>query len=308
MAGFWDSCISRFEQELPVQQFNTWIKALRLEDGEESDQGLKLVAPNRFVLQWVRERYLRRLEDMAKQFFAEPVQISINLPEPAELERLDATLLTAKRNNDATESSIGSVTALSPAYTEAAYEKTRLNSTFTFDTLVTGRANDLARAAAYQVALNPGTSYNPLFVYGGVGLGKTHLIHALGNEVYRHNPDKVIRYVHAEDYYADVVRAYQQKSFDVFKRYYRSLDLLLIDDIQFFNNKNRTQEEFFYQLPFHLMDRFWYGFENGYSPSEVAAVMGETPERVEALFRNFERKRNTTEYLRMPPIRDYYQG
>ena len=128
----------------------------------------------------------------------------------------------------------------------SAYDKTRLNPDFTFDTLVTGRANDLARAAAIQVATNPGISYNPLFVYGGVGLGKTHLIHALGNAVYRHNPDMVIRYVHAEDYYADVVRAYQQKSFDVFKRYYRSLDLLLIDDIQFFNNKNRTQEEFFH--------------------------------------------------------------
>jgi len=130
--------------------------------------------------------------------------------------------------------------------TDNAYEKSRLNKGFTFDNLVTGRANDLARAAAQQVALNPGTSYNPLFIYGGVGLGKTHLIHALGNEVWRHNPDLVIRYVHAEDYFADVVRAYQQKSFDVFKRYYRSLDLLLIDDIQFFNNKNRTQEEFFY--------------------------------------------------------------
>lgn len=246
MNAFWSSCLQQLEQELPPQQFNTWIKALRLEDGEESNQGLKLVAPNRFVLQWVRERYLRRLEDMAKQFFAEPVQISINLPEPAELERLDTAPLTAKRDNDATENTVATVTSFSPSYTEAAYEKTRLNSTFTFDTLVTGRANDLARAAAYQVALNPGTSYNPLFVYGGVGLGKTHLIHALGNEVCRHNPEKVIRYVHAEDYYADVVRAYQQKSFDVFKRYYRSLDLLLIDDIQFFNNKNRTQEEFFY--------------------------------------------------------------
>lgn len=246
MNAFWSSCLQQLEQELPPQQFNTWIKALRLEDGEESNQGLKLVAPNRFVLQWVRERYLRRLEDMAKQFFAEPVQISINLPEPAELERLDTAPLTAKRDNDATENTVATVTSFSPSYTEATYEKTRLNSTFTFDTLVTGRANDLARAAAYQVALNPGTSYNPLFVYGGVGLGKTHLIHALGNEVCRHNPEKVIRYVHAEDYYADVVRAYQQKSFDVFKRYYRSLDLLLIDDIQFFNNKNRTQEEFFY--------------------------------------------------------------
>jgi len=126
------------------------------------------------------------------------------------------------------------------------YDKTRLNAAFTFDTLVTGRANDLARAAACQVAQNPGISYNPLFIYGGVGLGKTHLIHALGNAVHERSPQLTIRYVHAEDYYADVVRAYQQKAFDVFKRYYRSLDLLLIDDIQFFNNKNRTQEEFFY--------------------------------------------------------------
>jgi chromosomal replication initiator protein len=174
------------------------------------------------------------------------VQISINLPDPSELERLDANRPAISSRSEASGGAVVPVIAFSPAGTDAAYEKTRLNPTFAFDTLVTGRANDLARAAAYQVALNPGTSYNPLFVYGGVGLGKTHLIHALGNEVYRQNPDRVIRYVHAEDYYADVVRAYQQKSFDVFKRYYRSLDLLLIDDIQFFNNKNRTQEEFFY--------------------------------------------------------------
>jgi chromosomal replication initiator protein len=189
---------------------------------------------------------LRRLEDMAKQFFAEPVQISINLPE-APKERLNAMHSQAQftRNciiTPAPEQHFSPCQARCDAPTR----KPASIPTFTFDTLVTGRANDLARAAAYQVALNPGTSYNPLFVYGGVGLGKTHLIHALGNEVYRQNPDKVIRYVHAEDYYADVVRAYQQKSFDVFKRYYRSLDLLLIDDIQFFNNKNRTQEEFFY--------------------------------------------------------------
>lgn len=247
MNAFWSSCLRQLEQELPPQQFNTWIKALRLEDGDESAQSLKLVAPNRFVLQWVRERYLRRLEDLAKQFFSEPVQITINLPEAAELERADASPVAVFAKNENNGGQVApSVAAFAPAGSDAAYEKTRLNTTFTFDTLVTGRANDLARAAAYQVALNPGISYNPLFVYGGVGLGKTHLIHALGNEVYRQNPEKVIRYVHAEDYYADVVRAYQQKSFDVFKRYYRSLDLLLIDDIQFFNNKNRTQEEFFY--------------------------------------------------------------
>ncbi len=129
---------------------------------------------------------------------------------------------------------------------ETPYDKTRLNREFTFDTLVTGRANNLARAAAEQVAQNPGVSYNPLFVYGGVGLGKTHLIHALGNEVLRQNPRAIVRYVHANDYYADMVRAFQQNAHEAFTRYYRSLDLLLIDDIQFFNNKNRTQEEFFH--------------------------------------------------------------
>lgn len=246
MNAFWSSCLQQLEQELPPQQFNTWIKALRLEDGNESEPGLKLVAPNRFVLQWVRERYLRRFEDLAKQFFTEPINISINLPESNETERLDVPPPVSSFRNDAPVLPVLPALVHSPSGPDAVYEKTRLNPSFTFDTLVTGRANDLARAAAYQVALNPGISYNPLFVYGGVGLGKTHLIHALGNEVYKQNPDKVIRYVHAEDYYADVVRAYQQKSFDVFKRYYRSLDLLLIDDIQFFNNKNRTQEEFFY--------------------------------------------------------------
>ncbi len=245
MNAFWSSCLRQLEQELPPQQFNTWIKALRIEDGEQSGNGLKLVAPNRFVLQWVRERYLRRLEDMARQFSAEPIQISINLQEIQDVDHQNTPRL-AVLPKVSTADRVSPVAAQMPDCPDAHYEKTRLNQSFTFDTLVTGRANDLARAAAYQVALNPGISYNPLFIYGGVGLGKTHLIHALGNEIYRLNPNKVIRYVHAEDYYADVVRAYQQKSFDIFKRYYRSLDLLLIDDIQFFNNKNRTQEEFFY--------------------------------------------------------------
>ena len=126
------------------------------------------------------------------------------------------------------------------------YEKSRLFSSFTFDNLVVGKANDLARAAAVQVAHNPGGAYNPLFIYGGAGLGKTHLIHAIGNTIMAENPEKVVRYVHAEDYYSDVVRAYQQKSFDTFKRMYRSLDVLLLDDVQFFNGKNRSQEEFFF--------------------------------------------------------------
>jgi chromosomal replication initiator protein len=136
--------------------------------------------------------------------------------------------------------------AARPVETPSILERARLNPAFSFDSFVTGKANQLARAAALQVAENPGVSYNPLFVYGGVGLGKTHLVQAIGNALADQRPQARIRYIHAEQYVTDVVRAYQQKSFDEFKRYYHSLDLLLIDDIQFFSNKGRTQEEFFY--------------------------------------------------------------
>jgi len=240
MSEFWSTCLSRFEKELPAQQYNTWIKTLRLENDADTPCRLRLIAPNRFVLQWVRERYLDQIESLSRQFFPEPVTISLGLKERA----IELPLRSADAAQIVSSTPVSLKTA--PRLPDNAYEKARLNPDFTFDTLVTGRANDLARAAAQQVAQNPGTSYNPLFVYGGVGLGKTHLIHALGNEVWRNNPNLVIRYVHAEDYVSDVVRAYQQKSFDVFKRYYRSLDVLLVDDIQFFINKARTQEEFFY--------------------------------------------------------------
>jgi chromosomal replication initiator protein len=255
MSDFWSDCLTQFERDLPAQQFNAWIKSLRLEDEEGNEDGsphnIRLVAPNRFVLKWVRERYLTRIEAISRIYYAEPVTISLDVDERAVADATDALGIP-----DADAPSIPTPVTRSAAkpvddstlhhLTDAVYEKTRLNPTFTFDTLVTGRANDLARAAAQQVAMNPGTSYNPLFVYGGVGLGKTHLIHAIGNAVFQVNPKMVVRYIHAEDYVSDVVRAYQQKAFDVFKRNYRSLDLLLVDDIQFFNKKDRTQEEFFY--------------------------------------------------------------
>jgi chromosomal replication initiator protein len=262
MTDFWTTCLSRFQEELPAQQFNTWIKNLRCEHGPGDDPAPHVVVPNRFILQWVRERYLQKFQEFAKEYYGKQVTLTLGLLETPQINKSEdsrgsdtikntpATTVSATSNHTAAVPITSGATAFQRATTAnlppSAYEKTRLNPDFTFDTLVTGRANDLARAAAFQVAMNPGISYNPLFVYGGVGLGKTHLIHALGNAVYRDNPDMVIRYVHAEDYYADVVRAFQQKSFDVFKRYYRSLDLLLIDDIQFFNNKNRTQEEFFH--------------------------------------------------------------
>src|SRR4051812_18324338 len=233
MQGFWLSCLSRFEKELPAQQFNTWIRPLKLDADAVPSGELRLLAPNRFVLQWVKERFLPRIEAMGAEFFSSPIRVSLTLdaapaPEPAKAAAAPAPLRTGR------------------AARPANVERSSLIPEFDFENFVTGKANQLARAAALQVAEHPGTSYNPLFVYGGVGLGKTHLIHAVGNMVLAQQPNARVRYLHAAQYISDVVRAYQQKSFDEFKRYYHSLDLLLIDDIQFFTGKDRTQEEFFY--------------------------------------------------------------
>ncbi|MBK9447201.1 MAG: chromosomal replication initiator protein DnaA [Betaproteobacteria bacterium] len=245
MSSFWNSCLSQFEQELPLQQFNTWIRPLRLEGEDNFAAGLRLIAPNGFIMKWVKERYLTRIEELGQVYFDAPVSIALTL---GERKTTAAPARVETRAQTTTPKAADVLAAALPATKSSSnsYEKTRLISSFTFDNLVVGKANDLARAAAMQVAQNPGGAYNPLFIYGGAGLGKTHLIHAIGNTIIDQHPQKVVRYVHAEDYYSDVVRAYQQKSFDVFKRYYRSLDVLLVDDVQFFNGKNRTQEEFFY--------------------------------------------------------------
>jgi chromosomal replication initiator protein len=227
MQNLWDACLRRLEQELPAQQFNTWIRPLAPETAP-SDDTLILAAPNRFVLELVRERFAARIERLAAEASGRELGLRLVLARGAE------------------PSARLSAPAARPAPEPVVQERSRLNRGFSFDSFVTGKANQLARAAAIQVAENPGTSYNPLFVYGGVGLGKTHLVQAIGNQVADGRPQARIRYIHAEQYVTDVVRAYQQKSFDEFKRYYHSLDLLLIDDIQFFSNKGRTQEEFFY--------------------------------------------------------------
>jgi len=226
MKNFWRHCLTRLEQELPQQQFRSWIQPLHCKlDGNI----IVLTAPNRFVLQWVRDRFLARIQELAAGEIGEGVEVQLRLGEKT-----------------ASSGAAPPAQAEPPAPRSNAREISRLNNSFTFDTFVTGKANELARAAATQVAERPGTAYNPLFIYGGVGLGKTHLIHAIGNAVKARAPDSKIRYIHAEQYVSDVVRAYQHKAFDDFKRYYHSLDLLLIDDIQFFGGKNRTQEEFFY--------------------------------------------------------------
>lgn len=235
MHELWSAVVRRLEQELPETQLNPWIRPLELKDNPANGNGLRLVAPNGFVQKWVRERYLERIQRLANEIAGAPVTVSLGVSDAAK--RAPAP---AVRERPLT------VTVPAAAPGEVSYEKTHLSPGFTLENLVTGKANELARAAALRVVENPGTSYNPLFIYGGVGLGKTHLIHAIGNATFRRDPRRIIRFVHAEDYYADVVRAYQRQAFDVFKRYYRSLDLLLVDDIQFFINKNRTQEEFFY--------------------------------------------------------------
>jgi chromosomal replication initiator protein len=224
--SFWANCLDSIKQELTPQQFNTWIRPLRM---EFSGDAVMLIAPNRFVLQWVKERFATRIEELAATAVGRPLRLALTVADTAE--RAETVAPPA------------SVTEVQSAGRRT--EQASLNSAFSFGAFVAGKANQLARAAGLQVAEHP-TSYNPLFVYGGVGLGKTHLIQAIGNHILDANASAKIRYIHAETYVSDVVRAYQHKAFDDFKRYYRSLDLLLIDDIQFISGKTRTQEEFFY--------------------------------------------------------------
>jgi len=235
--GLWQACIEQLAQELPEQQFNTWIKPLVARVSEDFSKVTLFVA-NRFKLDWVRAQYAGRIAATLEKVYGQPVQLELALaqrespakpyvPTPAvEIPPV------AEPADLAEDSSPGAF-------------KNRLNTALTFDTLVEGTANRMARAAAMHVATSPGQMYNPLFIYGGVGLGKTHLVHAVGNKLLAERPGSKVLYIHAEQFVSDVVKAYQRKTFDEFKDKYHSLDLLLIDDVQFFANKDRTQEEFF---------------------------------------------------------------
>ena len=248
MENFWPTCLSRFKQELSAQQFNTWIKPLETEFGENA---VRVLAPNKFVQQWVKERFLSKIETIAAELLPQntSVEITINkkisAPVPKKVDGINGAAISPGVMLKHT--SLGKNTEDKATFNRRTSERASgLNASFHFDNYVTGRANQLARAAAIQVAENPGQAYNPLFIYGGVGLGKTHLLQAIGNHLKQQNPEANIRYLHAERYVSDVVKAYENKAFDDFKQQYHSLDLLLIDDIQFFAKKTRTQEEFFY--------------------------------------------------------------
>ena len=235
--SLWQACVDQLAQELPEQQFNTWIKPLTAQVAADLSRVTVFVA-NRFKLDWVRAQYASRIAGMLEKLYGHPVQVELALTPREPVVRTYAVPAVAETDVAPEPTALGDDAA-------AAAFKNRLNTALTFDNLVEGTANRMARAAAMHVSGMPGALYNPLFIYGGVGLGKTHLVHAVGNKLLAERPDAKVLYIHAEQFVSDVVKAYQRKTFDEFKARYHSLDLLLIDDVQFFANKDRTQEEFF---------------------------------------------------------------
>ncbi|PCM50424.1 chromosomal replication initiator protein DnaA [Pseudomonas fluorescens] len=287
----WQQCVELLREELPAQQFNTWIRPLQVEaEGDE----LRVYAPNRFVLDWVNEKYLGRVLELldehgngmapalslligskrssapraapnaplaaaqVSQAQANTVPASAPAPAPSAAPAKRSTQkneeVSEEPSRDSFDPMAGAASQQAPVRAEqrtvqvegALKHTSYLNRTFTFENFVEGKSNQLARAAAWQVADNPKHGYNPLFLYGGVGLGKTHLMHAVGNHLLKKNPNAKVVYLHSERFVADMVKALQLNAINEFKRFYRSVDALLIDDIQFFARKERSQEEFFH--------------------------------------------------------------
>ena len=265
----WQQCVELLRDELPAQQFNTWIRPLQVEAAGDE---LRVYAPNRFVLDWVNEKYLGRLlELLAERTNGLVPALSLLIgskrnpaarvatPAPAAVAPAQPAVSAppvasqAEPSRASFDPMAGAASQAAPARTERSVQvegglkhTSYLNRTFTFDNFVEGKSNQLARAAAWQVADNPKHGYNPLFLYGGVGLGKTHLMHAVGNHLLQKNPNAKVVYLHSERFVADMVKALQLNAINEFKRFYRSVDALLIDDIQFFAKKERSQEEFFH--------------------------------------------------------------
>ncbi|GAB3395619.1 chromosomal replication initiator protein DnaA [Azotobacter armeniacus] len=256
----WQQCVELLRDELPAQQFNTWIRPLQV---EAEDDELRVYAPNRFVLDWVNEKYLGRLLELLGER-SEDITPSVSLligskrsptPRAAQLASLAPAPAPVVVDETPSARPVDIQPVANPAtvrtersvQVEGALKHTSyLNRAFTFENFVEGKSNQLARAAAWQVADNPKHGYNPLFLYGGVGLGKTHLMHAVGNHLLKKNPNAKVVYLHSERFVADMVKALQLNAINEFKRFYRSVDALLIDDIQFFAKKERSQEEFFH--------------------------------------------------------------
>ncbi|MFC7369089.1 MULTISPECIES: chromosomal replication initiator protein DnaA [Vreelandella] len=271
--ALWQQCLDYLQDELNSQQFNTWIRPLQAEEGETNE--LRLLAPNRFVRDWVSDKYAKRISELMRELApSKPPKVSLTVgsrqtaapaPQPRELGNpISATparpsapaVHTSSRRDNSDERDIDRLREDNSANRRGNERQVQvegslkhnsgLNPNFTFDTFVEGKSNQLARAASRQVSENPGGAYNPLFLYGGVGLGKTHLMHAVGNALAGRRENARVVYLHSERFVADMVKALQLNAINDFKRFYRSVDALLIDDIQFFAGKERSQEEFFH--------------------------------------------------------------
>jgi len=229
----WPACVERLEQRLTQQQFSTWIRPLQSKEEKET---LWLLAPNRFVLEWVRNHYLDLIGDLVTEVAGQPaprvrLEIGSTTPAPAESGR---------------QPTRQEAPAPRPGRSPGERPRQNINPDFTFESFVEGKSNQIARAAGMQIGRHPGVVHNPLFIYGGVGLGKTHLMHAIGNLMLEQNPEARVIYLHSEGFVAEMVKALQHNTIDEFKKKYRSVNALLIDDVQFFAGKERSQEEFFH--------------------------------------------------------------
>ena len=232
----WNRCLRVLESELPEQQFNTWVRPLQAiqRDGE-----LKLLAPNRYVIEWLGQNSLPRIKELIRAFAEEPTpELVLDVGTRG---GVIVPVAAVNGSHEPAGSAAAKARRMAPSVLGAP-----INPGFTFDSFVEGKSNQLAKAAAIQVAGNPGKAYNPLFIYGGVGLGKTHLMHAVANKLKERNPEARLAYVHSERFVSDMVKSLQHNTINDFKTAYRSLDALMIDDIQFFAGKDRSQEEFFH--------------------------------------------------------------
>jgi chromosomal replication initiator protein len=261
----WQDCCERLSATIPAQQFATWIKPLAPVELSADGSRALLVVPNRFKLDWIRNQYAQQIQQSLSDVLGQPVELQIVLAKVATAR----PVRTAEPPADE-RPRVAPVNSASVLH--EATERSRINTQLTFDTLVPGKANQLARAAALQVASNPGTSYNPLFIYGGVGLGKTHLIHAVGNAILAEKPGARIRYTNADGFVSEFVKAVQRKAIDEFKQYYHTLDLLLIDDVQFFSGKEKSQEEFFYAFEALFAKRSQIILTSDTYPKEITGI------------------------------------
>jgi chromosomal replication initiator protein len=226
VSSLWEKCLQRLEEDFPPQQINTWIRPLQ---AEENSNDVYLYAPNKFVLDWVSEHYISKISEIINHLSTNKTNVFL------EIGSTKPSFTAVKSNAFAKKQPIANKNITH-----------NLNSAFTFDSFIVGKSNELAKAASIQVSENPGGENNPLYLYGGVGLGKTHLMHSIGNQIIKSNKNAKVSFLSSERFVSDMVQSLQKNTINDFKKYYRSLDLLLIDDIQFFAKKERSQEEFFH--------------------------------------------------------------